>query len=144
MIKWKHFPRYWPFVREIHRSPVNSSHKGQWCGAFDVFFDLRLNKWLSKQCQGWWFETPSRTSWVQNAPNWASRSHIPHTHESSCNQHVKQYLCETSERYLSKWPKSRILTYFGVQNGPKIWPLGPIFYITESSSNEHIRHEEIF
>ena len=33
VIKWKHFPRYWPFVRGIHRSPVNSSHKGQWCGA---------------------------------------------------------------------------------------------------------------
>ena len=29
----KHFPRYWPFVREIHRSPVNSPHKGQWRGA---------------------------------------------------------------------------------------------------------------
>ena len=25
-IEWKHFPRYWPFVRGIHRSPVNSSH----------------------------------------------------------------------------------------------------------------------
>ena len=32
VIKWKHFPRYWPFVRGIHRSPVNSSHKGQWRG----------------------------------------------------------------------------------------------------------------
>ena len=30
VIKWKHFPRYWPFVREIHRSPVNSPHRGQW------------------------------------------------------------------------------------------------------------------
>ena len=27
---------------------------------FDVFFDLRLNKRLSKQSWGWWFETPSR------------------------------------------------------------------------------------
>ena len=27
VIKWKHFPRYWPFVRGIHRSPVNSQHK---------------------------------------------------------------------------------------------------------------------
>ena len=27
------FPCYWPFVRGIHRSPVNSPHKGQWCGA---------------------------------------------------------------------------------------------------------------
>ena len=32
-IKWKHFPRYWPFVRGIHRSPRNSPHKGQWRGA---------------------------------------------------------------------------------------------------------------
>ena len=27
--------------------------------SFDVFFDLRLNKRLSKQPWGWWFETPS-------------------------------------------------------------------------------------
>ena len=33
VIKWKHFPSYWPFVREIHRSPVNSPYKGQWRGA---------------------------------------------------------------------------------------------------------------
>ena len=33
VIKWKHFPCYWPFVRGIHRSPVNSLHKGQWRGA---------------------------------------------------------------------------------------------------------------
>ena len=30
VIKWKHSPRYWPFVREIHWSPMNSPHKGQW------------------------------------------------------------------------------------------------------------------
>ena len=30
VIKWKHFPHYWPFVRGIHQSPVNSPHKGQW------------------------------------------------------------------------------------------------------------------
>ena len=33
VIKWKHFPRYWPFVRGMHRSPVVSPHKGQWRGA---------------------------------------------------------------------------------------------------------------
>ena len=32
VIQWKHFPRYWPFVQGVHRSPVNSSHKGQWRG----------------------------------------------------------------------------------------------------------------
>ena len=30
---------------------------------FDVFFDLRLNKRLSKQPWGWWFETPSWSLW---------------------------------------------------------------------------------
>ena len=28
VIKWRHFPRYWPFVRGIQRPPVNSPHKG--------------------------------------------------------------------------------------------------------------------
>ena len=30
---------------------------------FDGFFDLRLNKRLSKQPLGWWFETPSWSLW---------------------------------------------------------------------------------
>ena len=29
VMKWKHFPRYWPFVRGIYRSPLNSPHKSQ-------------------------------------------------------------------------------------------------------------------
>ena len=33
--------------------------------SFDIFFDLRLNKRLSKQSWGWWFETPSRPLWRQ-------------------------------------------------------------------------------
>ena len=31
--------------------------------SFDVFFDLHLNKRLSKQSWGWWFDTPSRSVW---------------------------------------------------------------------------------
>ena len=31
--------------------------------SFDVFFDLRLNKRLSKQSWGWWFETLWRSLW---------------------------------------------------------------------------------
>ena len=40
--------------------------------SFDVFFDLRLNEWLSKQSWGWWFETPSRSLWrhCQHFPNY--------------------------------------------------------------------------
>ena len=63
VIKWKHFPRNWPFVRGIHRLPVNSPHKWPVTRSFDVFFDLRLNIQFSKQSWGWWFETPSRSLW---------------------------------------------------------------------------------
>ena len=31
--------------------------------SFDVIFDLRLNKWLSKQWEHRWFVTPSRSLW---------------------------------------------------------------------------------
>ena len=41
---WNHFPGYWPFVRRIHRSPVNSPHKGQWRGA--LIFSL-ISAWIN-------------------------------------------------------------------------------------------------
>ena len=44
VIKWKHFPRYWPFVWGIHLSPVNSPHKGQWRGA--LMFSLISFCWV--------------------------------------------------------------------------------------------------
>ena len=53
VIKWKHFPRYWLFVRGIHRSPVNSPHKGQWRGA--LMFSLictRINGWVNNREAG--------------------------------------------------------------------------------------------
>ena len=53
VIKWKHFQRYWPFVREIHRSPVNFPHKGQWRGA--LMFSLicvRMNGWVNSREAG--------------------------------------------------------------------------------------------
>ena len=37
--------------------------------SFDVFFDLRLNKRLSKQPWGWWFETPSCSLWRHRNAN---------------------------------------------------------------------------
>ena len=75
VIKWKHFPRYWPFLRGIHRPPENSPHKGQWRRTLFFFFDLRLNKRLSKQSWGWWFETPSRPLWRQCNDNLTLRRH---------------------------------------------------------------------
>ena len=46
VIKWKHFPRYWPFAREStgHRwIPRKEASDAE----FHVFFDLHLNKRLS-------------------------------------------------------------------------------------------------
>ena len=53
IIKWKYFPRYWPFVRGIHRSPVNSPHKGQWRRA--LLFSLicaRISGWVNSREAG--------------------------------------------------------------------------------------------
>ena len=53
VIKWKHFPRYWPFVRGIHQSPVNSAHKSQWSGT--LMFSLIcewINGWVNNREAG--------------------------------------------------------------------------------------------
>ena len=54
VIKWKHFPRYWPFVRGIHRSPMNSPHKGQWRAAlmFCFFICAWMNGWVNNREAG--------------------------------------------------------------------------------------------
>ena len=88
VIKSKHLPRYWPFVRGIHQSPVNSPHKGQW--REDLKFSLIcvwINGWVNNRKIG--FETLSRPLW-------------PHCNEwqvfSYCNsegniQNVKLKIC---------------------------------------------------
>ena len=52
VIKWKHFPRDRPFVRGIHRWPVNSPHKGLWRGA--LMFSL-ICAWMD----GWVYHRES-------------------------------------------------------------------------------------
>ena len=50
VIKWKDFPRYWPFMRGIHRWPVNSPHKD---GA--LMFSLMctwINRWINNREAG--------------------------------------------------------------------------------------------
>ena len=54
VIKLKHFPHYWPFVRGIHRSPMNSPHKGQWRGAL-MFSSICawMNDWVNNRETGY-------------------------------------------------------------------------------------------
>ena len=52
-IKWEHVPRYRPFVRGSHRSPVISPHKGKWRGVF--MFSLICvwtNNWVNNREAG--------------------------------------------------------------------------------------------
>ena len=75
VIKWKHFRVTGPLCGN---SPVTSEFPSQRpvTRIFDLFFDLRQNKQLSKQSRRRWFETPSRSLWCHcNAsfPHWLSR-----------------------------------------------------------------------
>ena len=49
----KHFPNYWPVVRGIHRSSLNSPHRNQWRGT--LMFPLictRISGWVNNREAG--------------------------------------------------------------------------------------------
>ena len=86
------FPRWWALSPLSTWSMMTSSNgnifrvTGPLCGeftgpgefpaqrpvtqSFDVFFDLRLNKRLSEQSWGWWFETQSGSLWRHCNDGW--------------------------------------------------------------------------
>ena len=60
--------------------------------SFDVFFDLHLNKWLSKELWGWWFETPSCPLWRHcSVTLLESQPHLPAANEL-IKLHCSHYL----------------------------------------------------
>ena len=74
MDKWFHLTTWWRHQMETFSALLaicagNSPVPGEFPAqrpvrrSFDVFFDQRLNKRLSKQSWGWWFETLSRSLW---------------------------------------------------------------------------------
>ena len=64
---WRHQMETFPALLAIcaGNSPVPDEFPAQRpvTRSVDVFFDLRLNKRLSEQSWGWWFETLSRPLW---------------------------------------------------------------------------------
>ena len=108
VIKSKLFPRYLPFVWGIHRSRVNSSHKGQWRGVLMLSLICALNKRLSKQSWGWWFETPSRS---------LSRHCSNGLQKSTCALHCG----DTYDTYIDLWSKEII--FFQISQTIKILSL---------------------
>ena len=81
VIKWKYFARHWTFVRGIHRLPVNSPHKGHWCGP--LMFSL-ICAWI--------------TSWINNRKAGDLRSHRLH-YGVTVNRY-KNSLCRSKNKRL--------------------------------------------
>ena len=70
--------------------------------SFDVFLDLRLNKRLSKQSWGCWFETPSRSLW----------RHCNGAIVLYLRQHVSEWVHEKSQqRNSSGWQTVKAKEY---------------------------------
>ena len=153
VIKWKHFPRHWPFVRGIHRSPVNSLHKGQWRGA--LMFSLIcvwINGWVNNRGAGdlrrhiahyevivmestghWWKVSLIKT---RNVELWCFLNHL-FLYWISCwtncraavnlrdhNAHARPLLCSLNlSIYL--WKNFHWVSVYGVFNWSKFtWIIG--------------------
>ena len=92
---WRHHQETFPALLALieRNSPVTGGFPSQRPVAliFDVFFDLWLNKLLSKQSRRQWFETPSRSLWRHCDDN-----SDPHDYD------VRQYINAIHARFIYK------------------------------------------
>ena len=96
---------------------------------FDIFFDLRLNKRLSKQPWGWWFETPSWSLWRQcNDLN--QTLHSPYL--ALVGELWGDYRMDFGENYTNHPADMPLLT-----NHPRIYNLTKTYLGTSSSAMKH-------
>ena len=123
----------WFFLRPTFNTPLKVAHT-------DMY-----TKTDAKLADFFFLENDQRPEFLliwgsKVAQKWAPEAHILHTSKSTCNEHVKQYWCETIENFLRIWPKTGILTCLGPQNRPKIGPLRPIFRTPlKSTCNVHVK-----
>ena len=79
--------------------------------SFDVFFDLRRNKRLSKQWWGWWFETPPPPLWRHCNAKWLPnlrRKAWVFSHESIIGG-IRKHIPEGDVSVNSRNPLGKIL-----------------------------------
>ena len=102
VIKWKHFRVTGPLCGEF-TGPGEFPTQRPVTRSFDVFFDLRLNKPLSKQSWGWWFETLSRSLWRhRNVMSYGADKPVIDTHNTPI--HI---LTPTWKRWRRQYPKAK-------------------------------------
>ena len=94
VIKWKHFPRYWSFVRGIHRWPVSSPHKGQWRGA--LMFSL-IWAWIN--------------GWVNNSESGDLRRHRAHYDVTVMPHQNGHWACIRSAKFVASYHMMRLYIY---------------------------------
>ena len=86
-VHWELMISWWPHQMETFpallaicagNSPVIGEFPAQRpvTRSFDVFFDLCLNKWLSKQSWSWWFQMPSRPLWCHCNETTTQQRHV--------------------------------------------------------------------
>ena len=107
VIKWEHFPCCWPFVRGIHRFPMNSPHKGQWHGA--LMFSLtcaRMNDWVNNGKTGDLRRHRAHddviVTWItpSNLPHLLSDLHWTPTHVNELVTHAAPFRYQITNFYL--------------------------------------------
>ena len=99
VVNWKHFPRYWPFVRGNSPFTGEFPRKGQWRGAWMIsLICTRINGWVNNREAGdlrrhhaqydvtvmrcYWLLKPSitlRISWQRMSDNITIQIHVPST-----------------------------------------------------------------
>ena len=84
--------------------------------SFDVFFDLRLNKRLSKQSWGWWFETQSGWLW--------RHSNVNHNHVDAVTQRDVLFW-----EFGCAWWRDQI-----EKKNLRYWPFGPRIHRSSGTS----------
>ena len=72
--------------------------------SFDVCFDLRLNKRLSKQSLGWWFETLLCQLWRHSNVSRGTNPFDIHTEPECWETFSRQTYCRVSKK-LAIWPQ---------------------------------------
>ena len=113
VIKWKHFQRYWPFVRGIQRSSVNFPHKGQWRGAL-VFSTICacINGWVNNGEAGDFRRHRAHYDLIYLVL--APKSSIMHVRFRNSHQGMQQTLYSTkyAHRFVSRgqvWPSDIVV-----------------------------------
>ena len=129
VIKWNNFSRYWPLVRLIHRSPVNSPQKGQWRGA--LMFSL-ICTWTN--------------GWVNNREPNDLRQHRAHNYAIvmvttviwHCSKTFSQWGQSFHWKLLCLWPKwVRLRQIALIKRGPIQLQSCHVNHINMSRPNLH-------